>query len=55
MKCVDLPLKVRIITRIVGEFCANAFFHKFTFCGRRFRDTTKIVFNYGKGRKMKSK
>jgi hypothetical protein len=36
MKCAELPLNVRIITQVVGEFCAYASFYKFVFCGRRF-------------------
>jgi len=42
--------QMRRISRVVVEFCANSCFRKFAFCGRRFQDTTKSIFNYVTGR-----
>jgi len=47
LNCAEISLNVRIITQVVGEFCASECFHKFASC-RRVEDTTKIVSNYGK-------
>jgi len=49
-KCAELLLNVRIITRVVREFCAKAFLHKFTFCFTRFEGRKKGAFNCGRGR-----
>jgi len=50
LKRADRPLNVRIVTRVVGGLCANACFHKFAFCDRRFQDWTKAACNCCAGR-----
>jgi len=41
-KCGKLPLNASITARVLGEFCADARFHKFAFCVRRLKTPQKL-------------